>query len=544
MKKTIALLIAAVMIMTMSVICSAEAEAEDFATVEALQFDREPTIDGKVSVEEWGQPTVAHIKYPENPQTDVSKDDQTDVEFTIWFRYTFDGFYVAAQTPDDSPCNDNVDGAQIWNGDCLQMRLDPYGCTEDQGLFPSANRDANYSEDFQEFAFAYSPADGECYAYCWSGIMNGLALQSEGGKYSASNDGTTTTYEVFIPWDELLYDAPHAGSSFGIAAALLTATEGENDNKWQNWLEWGSGVVNNRDDNICGTNRLILSKTTVFGGASLTDPNPNDETTTRAPIPEAEGNFVPVDFTKLSAPHEMHFDVNDDGSVTFTFDESNDPYITLSISNQIKIKAEDYPYFAMYLKTNYAYANGEIFYCCSDGVGDFTGGYSVQYEYYEVEGNQVAVVELDGANGYEGNVLKFRFDAYDGGVDDPDEAELTVYKAGFFKELDDALLFRAEGVEVELDPDYLAEVSDEPANSTDKSTDPDTTENTPATEPDGTEADSNGTDAGTDKAPTTSDEGKKTEKKNNTWIIYTAAGVAAAAAAAIAVVLIAKKKKK
>ena len=198
----------------------------------------------------------------------------------------------------------------------------------------------------------------------------------------------------------------------------------------------------------------------------------------------------------------------------------------------------------MYRTANYAYANGEIFYCCSDGVGDFTGGYSVQEAYYEVEGNQVAVVELDGANGYEGNVLKFRFDAYDGGVDDPDEAELTVYKAGFFKELDDALLFRAEGVEVELDPDYLAEVSDEPADSTDKSIDPDTTENTPVTEPDGTEADNNGTDAGTDKAPTTSDEGKKTEKKNNTWIIYTAAGVAAAAAAAIAVVLIAKKKKK
>ena len=325
MKKLISILIASAMVLSMAVICAAEDEPEAFATVEALQFDIEPEIDGKVNVDEWGQPSVAHIKYPENPQTDVSKDDQTDVEFTIWFRYTYDGLYIAAQTPDSSPCNDNVDGAQIWNGDCLQMRLDPYGCTEDQGLFASAARDANYSDEYQEFAFAYSPDDGECYSYCWHGIMSGLALQSEGGKYGASNDGTTTTYELFIPWDELLEDAPHAGNSYGIAAALLTATQGENDNKWQNWLEWGSGVINNRDDNICGTNRLILSTSTVFGGATLTDPNPAGETTTRAPIPEAEGEYVPVDFTKLSSPHDIHFSQNDDGI--------NDTFVIQGIEN-------------------------------------------------------------------------------------------------------------------------------------------------------------------------------------------------------------------
>ena len=176
MKKLIAALLTLIMILSLHAFAS-EAEEEEFATVEALQFDKLPEIDGKVSVEEWGQPTVAHIKYPENPQTDVSKDDQTDVEFTIWFRYTFDGFYIAAQTPDTSPCNDNVDGSQIWNGDCLQMRLDPYGCTADQNEFdpliePSSSRDKNYSDDFQEFAFAYCTDDGECYAYCWHGIMS------------------------------------------------------------------------------------------------------------------------------------------------------------------------------------------------------------------------------------------------------------------------------------------------------------------------------------------------------------------------------------
>ncbi|MBQ7700079.1 MAG: hypothetical protein IJT49_07040 [Clostridia bacterium] len=550
MKKLLSALLAFVMILTVSAFAEADtAEPELFATVEALQFDKLPEIDGKVTADEWGEPSVAHIKYPENPQTDVSKDDQTDVEFTIWFRYTFDGLYIAAQTPDSSPCNDNVDGSQIWNGDCLQMRLDPYGCTEDQGLFASPSRDLNYSDDYQEFAFAYCKDDGECYAYCWHGVMSGLALQSESGKYGASNDGTTTTYEVYIPWEELLYEnMPHVGTTYGIAAALLTATEGENDNKWQNWLEWGSGVINNRDDNICGTNRLVMSGKTVFGGAALTDPDPNATVVTKAAIPEAEGDAVIVDITKLSGEHDMHYTLNDDGSVTFTFDESNDPYVSLNISGQVKIKAEDYPYFALYMKTNDPYAAGEIFYCTMDGVTDFAGGYSVPIEYYEVEGNQVAVAELGDEMGYEGNVLKLRFDAYDGGCSDADESEITVYAAGFFKTYEDAVMFKAEGVSVDLDPAYVNEVqggsSEDPGTTAEATeTEADNTGINETTETVPTESE---TAAGTEKTTeaVTENNGDSTEKPaNNAWIIYVVIGVAVAAVVVIVIIIVSKKKK-
>ncbi|MBR6922599.1 MAG: hypothetical protein IKH51_10420 [Clostridia bacterium] len=543
MKKLFAAILAAIMILSIHAFAAAE-EAEEFATVEALQFDKLPDIDGKISADEWGDPTVAHIKYPENLQTDVSKDDQTDVEFTIWFRYTFEGFYIAAQTPDTSPCNDNVDGSQIWNGDCLQMRLDPYGCTEDQGLVASSVRDMNYSEDYQEFAFAYCKEDGECYAYCWHGVMSGLALQSEGGKYGASNDGTTTTYEVYIPWDELLYEnMPHVGTTYGISAALLTATEGENDNKWQNWLEWGSGVINGRDDNICGTNRLVMSGKTVFGGAALTDPDPDGEVVTKAEIPTAEGDAVIIDFTKLSGKNQMDYVLNDDGSVTFSFEDGNDPYVSLNISGQVKIKAEDYPYFAIYMKTNDPYAAGEIFYCTLDGVTDFTGGYSVPIEYYEVEGNQVAVAELGDGMGYEGNVLKLRFDAYDGGCSDPDESEITVYKAGFFKNLEDAQMFKAEGVTVDLDPAYVREIQ---GGGSDDTTASEATE----TEAGGTEETTNGeqeTKDAEDTAKATEAETKGENETKNTsnkgWIIPVAIAVAVVAIAVIVIIIVTKKKK-
>ena len=294
MKKLIAVLLMLITVLSLHAF-TAEAVKEDFATVEALLFDREPEIDGKVSVKEWGQPTVAHIRYPENPQTDVRYDDQTDVEFSIWFRYAFDGFYIAAQTPDTSPCNHNVYDENIWNGDCLQIRLDPYGCTVDQRLIPSSDRGANFSKDYQEFAFAYCKDDGKCYAYGWHGVTTFQSLLNKGGKYSASNDGSITTYEVFIPWDELVYDMPHVGTSYGIAAALLTATEGENGNKWQNWLEWGTGVVNGRDDNICGTNRLVLVNKTVSSETPVTETDTETEVTTKAPVTETECDDVESD---------------------------------------------------------------------------------------------------------------------------------------------------------------------------------------------------------------------------------------------------------
>ena len=541
MKKVFAVILTALMILTLCVTVSADdADPEAFATVEALQFDRLPEIDGKVTVDEWGQPTVAHIKYPENPQTDVADDNDTDVEFTIWFRYTFEGFYVAAQVPDTSPCNKYVHDHNIWNGDALQMRFDPYGCTADQGLIAASARDSNYSDDYQELVFAYSTEDGLCYTYCWHGIMVGLALQSEGGSYAASNDGSLTTYEIFIPWNELTTSLPHVGTKYGISAAILTATVGENNDEWQNWLEWGAGVINGRDDNICGTTRMIMSGKTVFGGAALTDPNPDGTDTIKTSIPDAEGDSYIIDFSKLSGANAMDYSINDDGSVHFTFEDNGDPFISLNVSGQVKLKAEEYPYFAIYLQTNDTDKDGELFYCTTGSVGDYTPYYSVPLEYHYVDGRQVVVADMTDALEYEGYVVKFRFDAYDGACYDPDESYINVYSAGFFKNYEDAVMFRADGVSVELDPEYVKEVSGStetteattPAETVTEPAEDDTTEN--VTDPVNT----------TNNAETTKDNGKTQEPKSNTWIIFVIIGAVVVVAVIVVIIILSKKKRK
>ena len=542
MKKVFAILISVLMVFSLCGAVFADEEEEAFATVEALQFDILPSIDGKVTADEWGDPTVAHIKYPENPQTDVCYDDKTDVEFTIWLRYTFEGFFMAVQVPDTSPCNKYVHDHNIWNGDALQVRFDPFGCTIDQGFEPSAERDFNYSDDYQELVFAYNTEDGLCYTYCWHGIMIGQALQSEGGSYAASNDGEVTTYEIFIPWNELVFELPHVGTTYGISAAILTATLGENNNEWQNWLEWGAGVIHDRNDNICGTARLIMSGETVFGGPALEDPSPDAPVTIKTSIPDAEGDAVVIDFSKLFGGHAMEYKVNDDGSVTFMFEDDPDPYISLNISGQVKLNGEDYPYFAIYMQTNDTDKDGELFYCTTGSVSDYTPNYSVPLEYHFVDGRQVVVADMGDALDFEGTVVKLRFDAYAGYCSDPDESQITVYSAAFFKNYEDALLFKINGTSPELDPEYLKDVADEVSVPTEKVTEAPTE---PAGQPGETQAPAESApDTQNGAKPVDTQPKEEPGKSNAGLIIGIIAGAAAVAAVAVIAAVVIKKKKK
>ncbi len=542
MKKVFAILISVIMVFSLCGAVFADEEEEAFATVEALQFDILPSIDGKVTADEWGDPTVAHIKYPENPQTDVCYDDKTDVEFTIWLRYTFEGFFMAVQVPDTSPCNKYVHDHNIWNGDALQVRFDPFGCTIDQGFTPSAERDFNYSDDYQELVFAYNTEDSLCYTYCWHGIMIGQALQSEGGSYAASNDGEVTTYEIFIPWNELVFELPHVGTTYGISAAILTATLGENNNEWQNWLEWGAGVIHDRNDNICGTTRLIMSGNTVFGGPALEDPSPDAPVTVKTSIPDAEGDAVVIDFSKLFGGHAMEYKVNDDGSVTFMFEDDPDPYISLNVSGQVKLNGEDYPYFAIYLQTNDTENDGELFYCTTGSVSDYTPNYSVPLEYHFVDGRQVVIADMNDALDFEGTVVKLRFDAYAGYPSDPDESQITVYSAAFFKNYEDALLFKINGTSPEFDPEYLEDISDDISAPTDKATEAPTEPAEQSGETQAPATDAPETQNGAKPADTQPKE--EPGKSNAGLIIGIIAGAAAVAAAAVIAAVVIKKKKK
>lgn len=531
MKKLFVLILACAMLLSLASPAFA-AEGEQFATVDALQFDAEPDIDGTVSVEEWGAATVV-VKYPDNGQTAIRDSSEADaLEYAVWFRYTYEGFYVAATVPDTSPHNAYADNSQCWNGDCFQMRIDPYGCTADQGLSPSATRDANYSKEYQEFAFVLGD-DGTTYAYCWHGVMSGNSLSSGDGKYAASNDGTNTYYEAYIPWEELVPDgAIHAGHSLGVATCILTATDGD----YENWLEWGTGVINGREENIYGTNRMMLSDKTVFGGASLEDPDPDNIMTAPVPAPEATGDYAMLDITKLYGENQLEYTVNDDGSVHFTFqNDGGDPYVTLDVISTVKVDAQTYPYLALYMKTNDDNP-GEVFYhCTNSSVQGMTADQRVSMWYQYVEGNQVVVVELGDEWDWDGFVNEIRLDWYDGGASDKETTFVTLYAAAFFKTFEDAYAFAQDEITIETDPEC------EPLEP-EETEDDDTEEKGEATTAAPEEPSDSESTAAPDQSTKPADDKTDAPAKNN-WIIWVIVGVVAVAAIVVVVVIIGKKKK-
>ncbi len=235
---------------------------KEHATVELLQFDVRPNFDGSVSNLEWGQP-IAEA----NAQNHVCFEEKTNggLSFTIWMGYDFEGLFLAVKTADEKHNNTHFgdDIRQMWDGDCLQLRVDEAGCTADQGLLVGGS-DVNWSEKMSEFAFAMD-ADGATHSYSWIGVSACMSLDSGNYQYSIAHIDGYTTYELFIPWENIVEQFPCVGDSYGITIGLLDSDAGE---KATNYMEWGSGLFgfsNRFGENTYGSNKIVFTDKTLSG---------------------------------------------------------------------------------------------------------------------------------------------------------------------------------------------------------------------------------------------------------------------------------------
>lgn len=546
MKKIISIFLVVATLLTMSSL-TVFAE-EKFATVEALQFAKnaEPTIDGVVSATEWGSPTVANAD-ANNPVVDLELDG-TRMEFSMWTRYNFQGFYLAVVAYDDQHCNARVveDRNSIWNGDCLQVRLDAYGCTVDQGLNPTSNRDGNWHSSYNEFAFALGD-DGVTYAYSWHGVVDHEDLTGGNGRYVVKHNASKqeTTYELFIPWEVILQTLPHVGTKLGFA---ISVNDGDKDTGlYKNHIEWGTGVMTTRNKNIYGSNRLVFVSDRATGGDELADPNapvtlPPIETITSEKflLTFNETLIKPLNAMGNAGTKDMEYTLNDDGSIHMALTGA-DPQLWLDVNSLYAIEAGNYRYLALYLKTNETNW-GEMFFTTSASP-TIDAGVSVMSEYFDVEGGQIVVLDFqyfmnDEAAGFtegewNGRLLQLRFDPVNE-VTDTLTSEMTLYGIGFFNNLEDAQKFNVEGITVETDPAATfaptEDTQEAPAEDTAApDTDADTNADTNA---------SNETAASTD-AETTGEGG---EEGGNTGLIIAIVAVAVVAVAAVVFIILKKKK--
>ncbi len=294
------------------------------------KFTKAPTLDGVISEEEWGEKTLTMVTAGAATETseEIGRNDEYGLintfywyavegtcdsfSYDVWFRWDADYLYVAAKVNDPDGFALIGGGADIWNGDMFQIRVDEKG--------PSAAM----LETNPEFDYTTDAYDGETYNKPWSddsSVFNaimGLAygtdptfwvgqgknlpdggdyLDTVGITYKNSDDGMTATicYEGAIPWsyiDPVL--VPKVGDVYG-CCVVACATD---SNALTAWLQWGHGICSMSPDSTQPIPTRGGSQGIVLGDAEVT---PADE----YPVIGDE----PIDTTE---------DPNDDTPVTLT----------------------------------------------------------------------------------------------------------------------------------------------------------------------------------------------------------------------------------
>ncbi len=289
--------------------------------VDVPYFDVKPTVDGIVSEAEWGEATVA-VSQAEvgNSKAIVNEDTPTANElntffyrdpsgaydasnltmsYKLWMRWDENYFYIAAKVADPDGHSLKHGQNETWNGDSLQVRVDPYG--HNSGSMLGADRfDAEYdshweSESIDDMCFGFVQL-GTGFTEAWNnfdlpshggtGTGKGMtaisggdckaAVVPAGALYSSDSANGITTYEIAVPWhyidggkntynykDYLKDKTGGIGRELGMSAVVYNADGNSGGASYNAGLAWGSGIIEKQYKDYpatCGgSNKLTLS---------------------------------------------------------------------------------------------------------------------------------------------------------------------------------------------------------------------------------------------------------------------------------------------
>lgn len=330
MRKSISLVLVIAMMLSMFVFAIPTSAAtitqgsSDCDRVEAPYFEVAPTIDGIVSVAEWGEASV-HVEAYDAATKDDSEpysrfifwrragfDDYSSWEFDLWLRWDLNYFYVAVKAKDPDKHVLKNGAGNTWNGDAIQTRVDW------NGRMPASGGAKPWTNDqVPDFLLGYTQIAGG-FTEAWENTSNrGMTAASynplgvtkavvapAGSDYSSDTQAGITTYEVAIPWAFIIPAAnrtadfpnstpalkyenwaggrrpnPYGGIGKSLGMSLTVLDDGQTTQAgWDAFLAWGSGVCNQHQEeagNITtGSNdvKLIGDKITPQAGYPTQDP--------------------------------------------------------------------------------------------------------------------------------------------------------------------------------------------------------------------------------------------------------------------------------
>lgn len=348
MKKVVSILLTACMLLSAMAISAAAAivpldPIENTNTyiptpVEVLKFTTPPTIDGVISKDEWagnatikfGVATAATTIYSPHPElaeavsadntfwdpyyTTLTEEQYNKMKTQVWFRYDDNYLYVAAKVLDvTGVVNKKADEMEnIWNGDALEITVDPEGPNSgmfnfdgtkiganlnpgydwtttpfDQTIFneyrtgDETNVNNNYRKcwirDLQkknDFVFAKSFWDDEVYGYETQAGRE--YWQNAGITVDDNGDGTYyINYEIRLKWNDVLRTYKKKinfgpGLILGCVVSVTEAWDMDLQSDWRYYDScycWGGGHfggwAQDAPNSAGGTNAIVLSATEV-----------------------------------------------------------------------------------------------------------------------------------------------------------------------------------------------------------------------------------------------------------------------------------------
>ncbi len=333
MKKTLSLVMVVAMLLSacaFAIPASAAATAVNIEYYNALQFTTPPTIDGYISVEEWGDDgdnsivvwasdcatvddRTPYSRFFYNRVNATDRSEYGSFEYQVWFRYDLNNFYIGVKVTDPDIHSLKYGTTDAWNGDAVQIRVDKDGANA-----ASYGADFVWTSDVQkpwssaqvpDMIFGYVEIAGG-FSEAWENTANkgmtsfsknplGVAqcvVAPAGSSYSTDTQSGITTYEVAVPWAYIFNgeltallpvnyrpgrgDAAKGayGRELGVSVAVLN--DG-NDNiaGYDAFMAWGSGICGAHQEqgsaSVTGSNAVTLVEQAVNQVAGYKTYNPS-----------------------------------------------------------------------------------------------------------------------------------------------------------------------------------------------------------------------------------------------------------------------------
>ena len=204
----------------------------------AQKADTPPVIDGVLANSEWKSVLFEAKSKSEAFDLNGAWGGEKDISLTGRVMYDSENLYLGLTVKDNAFVQENT-GADIWNGDCVQLAIED---------FSEEERDANTSK-FTDIGIAQTKDGPTIWRYnsCYD-LPSGEIKNAEA---KIKRIGTETIYEIKIPFSELFKEGYvlKADKTMGFSIVVNDA-----DNKERKgWIEYNSGVGRDKNSKLFGT---------------------------------------------------------------------------------------------------------------------------------------------------------------------------------------------------------------------------------------------------------------------------------------------------